>query len=133
MKSPRHPTILVASRDRHLLYLIQRYAGNCGCQLIQTEYGASIFTALENDQTDVILLDISHTNSEGRIALEELKSRAGANSIPIILCATSEMDWLDYEAEGRLLQPILFNDFINAITEIGIQIPHNTKEAGKGK
>lgn len=133
MKSPRSSTILLASRDRQLLYLIQRYAGNCGCQLIHTEYGSSIFKAIENDPPDVILLDVSHTNREGRIALDELKSQAGVRSIPIILCATSEMDWLDCEAEGRLLQPILFSDFVNAITEIGTHVPLNTKEAGKGK
>lgn len=119
---------MLASRDRQLLYLIQRYAGNCGCQLIHTEYGASIFTALEDDRTDVILLDVSQSNDEGRRVWRKLKSKSETRSIPIILCATSEMDWLDYEAEGRLLQPILFSDFVNAITETGILIPKTAKE-----
>jgi CheY-like chemotaxis protein len=128
MTNPHIPVILLVSRDRQLAYLIQRYTGNCGCKLIQTEYGINIFREIKKNHPDVILLDISQANADGRQALRELKAKAGTRFIPIILCATSELDWLDCEAEGGLLQPILFSDFINAIVEAGIQIPKNKKE-----
>ena len=129
MTAPHAPVLLLASRDQQLIYLIQRYTGNCGCRLLQMEYGASISSTIVQNRPDVILLDVSQADAEGRLALKELKSQSGMRSIPIILCATSETDWLDCEADGRLLQPILFNEFVNAVTETGIQVPKNSKEA----
>ena len=85
-------------------------------------------SAIAQYRPNVILLDVSQANAEGRLVLSKFKSKAGTRSIPIILFATSEMDWLDCETEGRLMQPILFSEFVNAITETGIQIPKTTKE-----
>jgi len=128
METSPLPIIVLASRDSQLVYLIQRYADNCGCQLFQTDGGVSTIGTTTNRRPDVIFLDVSRTNPEGRLALLQLKSQPEMRFIPVILCATSEMDWQGCEAEGRLLQPILFNDFVNAIAETGIQIPRQTKE-----
>jgi CheY-like chemotaxis protein len=128
MDNPHLPLILLASRDQQLAYLLQRYAGNCDCQMLQAEYGASLMRAIAQNRPNVILLDVSQTNAEGRLALRELKSQSGTRFIPVILCATSETDWLDCEAEGRLLQPILFSEFVSAVAETGIQTPKNSKE-----
>jgi len=128
MNALRVPIILLASRNQQLAYLIQRYAGNCGCQLLRVEYGASLTRTIEQNRPDVILLDISQGNPEGQLTLRELKSQPEARLVPVILCATSETDWLDCEAEGRLLQPILFSEFVIAVEETGIQIPKNAKE-----
>lgn len=129
MTPPRVPVILLASRDQQLMYLIQRYAGNCGCQLLQTEDIANLPSFITQNRPDVILLDVSKASAERRQAYQELKAHAETQNIPLILCATSEADWMDCEAEGRLLQPIMFNEFINVLKEIDIQIPPDTKEA----
>ena len=131
MQSLPVPAIMLASRDSQLIYLIQRYAKNCGCQLLKAEGGANIISVIAQKRPDVLLLDISQMNPEGRLIQQELKSQPGTRFIPIILCATSEVDWLDCEAEGRLLQPILFGDFVNAVAETGIQIPKYAKEVEK--
>jgi CheY-like chemotaxis protein len=129
MNDLRIPVILLISRDPQLAYLIQRYTGNYGCQFLQTEYRGNVTITIAQNQPDIILLDISRANAEGRSLLSELKSRPATRSIPIILCATSETDWIDCESEGRLLQPILLGDFVTTLMETGIQIPRNAKEA----
>lgn len=129
MTPPHTLVILLASRDQQLAYLLQRYAGNCGCQLLQAEYGANLMSAIAKNRPAVILLDVSQANAEGRLTLQELKSQSGTRFIPIILCATSETDWLDCDVEEGLLQPILFSEFVKAVAETGIRIPTNTKEA----
>jgi CheY-like chemotaxis protein len=128
MNAPRFSIILLASCNQQLAYLIQRYAGNCGCQLLRAEYGVSVTSAIAQNRPDVILLDVSQANPEGLLTLRELKSRPETRLVPVILCATSETDWLNCEAEGRLLQPILFGEFVIAVEEAGIQIPKNAKE-----
>jgi len=125
------PVILLASRVQQLVYLIQRYTGNCGCKFLQMDYSSSILSVIVQNRPDVILLDVSQARTEGWIALRELKSQSDTRSIPVILCATSETDWLDCETEWRLLQPFLFSEFVKAVAETGIRIPTNTKEASR--
>ncbi len=129
MAASPSPVILLLSRDPQLIYLIQRYADNCGCQFRLMEAGTDIRRSITENRPDVLLLDVSQANSEGQRTWRELKSQPETRLIPIILCATSETDWSDCEAEGRLLQPILFADFIHAITDAGIQFPQGIKEA----
>ena len=129
MNTSRIPLILLASQSQQLAYLIQRYAENCGCRFSQTGCDENFKNVVLLDPPDVILLDISRTNSEGRPALQQLRSKEQTRLIPVILCATSELDWLDCEADGRLLQPVLFEQFAGAIKEIGINISENKKEA----
>ena len=128
MTPPQIPVLLLASRDQQLAYLIQRYADTCGCQLIQAETGAGILNVIAQSRPNVILLDVSQANVEGQQALRDIKSAESSRLIPVILCGTSETDWLDCEAEGRLLQPILLNDFAHVLSETGLQIPKNVKE-----
>jgi CheY-like chemotaxis protein len=123
------PVLLLASRDQQLVYLIQRYADNCGCRLLPAETDDSILNVIEQSRPNVILLDMSQANAEGRQALRDIKSAESTRLIPVILCGTSETDWLDCEAEGRLLQPILLNDFAHVLSETGLQTPKNVKEA----
>ena len=128
MATPQMPVLLLASRDKQLTYLIQRYAENCGCQLIQVEAGAGILRYIAQNRPDTILLDISQSNLEGRQALRDIKSVESARLIPVILCGTSETDWLNCEAEGRLLQPILLDDFAHVLSKAGLKFPNNVKE-----
>jgi len=128
MKTPRIPTLMLASHDQQLVYLVERYASNCGCHLFLAGYGVNIISAITRNRPEAILLDVSQANPGGQTTLRELKSQPKTRLIPVILCATSEMDWLDCEAEGRLLQPILFGEFVIAVEEVGIQIPKNAKE-----
>lgn len=128
MNALRVPVILLASRNQQLAYLIQRYADNCGCQLLRAENGIGITREIAQNRPDVILLDISQANPAGKLTLQELKSQPETRLVPVILCATSETDWVDCEAEGRLLQPVLFMEFTIAVEEAGIQIPKNAKE-----
>jgi CheY-like chemotaxis protein len=129
MKTSRMPTILLVSRDQQLVYLIERYVSNCGCQLVRPGYGVNITSVIMRSRPDAILLDVSQASPGGQAVLQELKSKPETRLIPVILCATSETDWLDCEAEGRLLQPILFSEFVIAVEEAGIKTPKSAKEA----
>lgn len=129
MKPARIPLILLASQSQQLAYLIQRYAGSCGCRFMLSEYAEAFDHSMLLEQPDVILLDISQGKPESLLALQKLRSTGRAREIPVILCATSELDWLKLEADGRLLQPILFEQFVSAIAETGIIISEN-KEGG---
>src|SRR5262245_25843691 len=120
--TPHMPILLLFSRNPQLIYLIQRYAGNCGCQLIVDQDVTAVITMIGQHVPNMILLDVSQDNAERHEALRKIKENATTPATPVILCGTSEMDWLNCEAEGRLLQPILFNDFAQALSEVGIPI-----------
>src|SRR5262245_57796985 len=116
------PILLLFSQNPQLVYLMQRYTGNYGCQLVVNQDVATVITTIGQQRPNLILLDVSQANAEGHEALRRIKENTAAPFIPVILCGTSEMDWLNCEAEGRLLLPILFNDFAHALSEVGIPI-----------
>ena len=128
MTTPHVPILLLFSRNPQLIYLMQRYAENCSCQLLVNQDVTTVITTIGQQPPNLILLDVSQANADGHEALRKIKENTAPPFIPIILCGTSEMDWLNCEAEGHLLQPILFNDFAHAVSEVGIPISQNTKE-----
>ncbi len=89
MTDPQIPaskgTILVADNDRDIVTLVKTLLEGEGYG-VQTAYdGLEVFSRLEEQKPDLIILDIMMPQMDGMAVLTRLKKTAETSSIPVIL------------------------------------------------
>ena len=126
MKNYRVPVLCLVSDDLQLAYLINRYAENCGCRLIQIGQVEPLIQNLSRGQADLILLDVSQVDPEFWAVINQLKSMADLCEIPLVLYSANDIAWQSGELDGykRLSHSVLFEEFKRIVIESGIHIPN---------
>ncbi len=89
MTDPQIPaskgTILVADNDRDIVTLVKTLLEGEGYG-VQTAYdGLEVFSRLEEQKPDLIILDIMMPQMDGMAVLTRLKKTAETSSIPVIM------------------------------------------------
>ncbi len=117
------PKILLVEDDPQFVYLLKRYAGKSGCQLLWAEQPGAAVAVAQQEQPDLVILDMLYPEANGGQVLRALAADPTTRHIPVVLCSSSEaalQGWKE-EADGHLLKPVLYDDFINLLVETGVQ------------
>ena len=125
MSQPTVLKVMLVEDDPQFVYLLQRYARSSGCQLVHTgSAGEAVLLALK-ERPDLILLDTILGATEGWQILRALKADPTACKIPVFVCSASEAALRAYEeqADGCLLKPVMYEDFLAALAEIKLHLP----------
>ena len=116
--------IMVVGNDSHFCYLMRRYIRESSCSLIFAYPNENILEVTRQANPAAIILEIYPPGTMGWLALRTLKSNPDVSSIPVILCS-----WQDEEprginegAEVYLRMPILYNDYLGALQQVGIPV-----------
>ena len=113
---------MVIGNDAHFCYLIQSYVRESSRLALITSWMDDALALVRREQPVAIVMEIDHPGNLGWYFLRELKSEITTRCIPVVLCS-----WLDEQKRGLeegaavcLRMPILYKDFINGLTEIGL-------------
>jgi CheY-like chemotaxis protein len=119
------PLVLIAEDDTHSLYLMERYTRTSGCQPLATTSGENVLTLARQKKPAVIFLDLMLPGMMGWEVLQALRADPLTCSIPVIICtALNEADHALEEGVGYLHKPVLYQDFLRALKDAGIQPPN---------
>jgi len=125
MSLPSAPKVMLVEDDPQFAYLIQRYARSSGCQLIHVDSISQAVSLAQKELPDLILLDLALTGTDGWQVLQSLKADPVTSTIPVFICSASEVatrGWEDY-AEGCLLKPVMYEDFMTALAATSYHPP----------
>lgn len=109
--------VLLVEDDPQFAYLIQRYAQSSGCEFIWVNSTSEAASQIQQALPDLILLDLALSGTDDWQALQALKANPVTCKIPVFVCSSSEVaaqGWEEY-AEGCLLKPIMYEDFVAAL------------------
>jgi len=117
------PTVMIVEDDSTVIYMMERYAQRSKCQVITT-CGIDALALAKEETPAVIMLDILMPGMDGWQVLRALRGDPVTCDIPVVLCSA-----LDEQARGQaegadyyLKKPILYRDFVIALTSVGIRI-----------
>ncbi len=121
------PLILIVEDDTHSMYLMERYTRTSGCRALGTEYGEKALVLARQEKPAVIFLDLMLPGMTGWEILRALRADPITRHIPVIICtalsALNEANRAREEGAGYLHKPILYQDFITALKDAGIEPP----------
>jgi len=119
------PTVMLIEDDPQFVYLMQRYATSSGCRLVHVEPRAAIIPLAQQEHPDLIMLDLQMPGRDSEDVMRTLRAHPTTRIIPIIICSALDIAayaWED-EADGRLIKPVMYNDFLAALAEVGVSVP----------
>jgi CheY-like chemotaxis protein len=106
-------TVLLIDDDSQLNYVMQRYAVSYGAHLLVTDFDEAVVALAGQTHPAVILLSLTSDDERSRSLLRALRSDPQTRTIPIVLCATREIDRHGWAAEADrvVVQPVMYADF----------------------
>jgi CheY-like chemotaxis protein len=116
--------VMLIEDDPEFIYLMQRYARASGCQLIHPASASQAVRVAESERPELVLLDITPGEHDSRAVLASLKAGRATCHIPLYLCSASEAalrEW-EHQAEGCLLKPVMYEDFLAILTKVSTQV-----------
>ena len=119
------PTLLLITNHPQFIYLIKRYGERSGCQVISA---GSVDVALElmvPERPALVLLHVMSWPHDGWSALRCLREHRETHNIPIAIISAL-MDEARARDEGAaywLWQPVMYTDFLAALTATGVLPP----------
>jgi len=121
------PTILVIEDEPSFIYLMQRYAAKSGWRIVVASEGREALRLVQEERPTVIMLDIALPGMDGWQVLEALKADHSTRDIPVVMCSGLEevRRSLHRGAVGYLQKPVLYQDFVQAVTSAGISPRYN--------
>ncbi len=132
MSQPPLPKVMLIEDDPQFVYLIQRYASSSGCQLIHGDSITQAVSLAQKEMPQLILLDLALAGTDGWRVLQALKADPLTSKIPVFICSASEVatrGWEDY-AEGCLLKPVMYEDFMAALAATNYHPPPKSHGSG---
>jgi CheY-like chemotaxis protein len=115
-------SIMVIGNDAHFCYLMQSYIRESSRQVLVATFLDEPLALAQREQPVAIILEIDHPGNVAWFLLHELRSDTTTHRIPVVLCS-----WMDEQKRGLeegatacLRMPILYKDFISALTDIGL-------------
>ena len=126
MTEPSIPKIMLVEDDPQFAYLIERYARSRGCQIHRVHSFSEAVPIAQNELPDLILLDLALNGAAGWQVLQALKANPITRKLDVFICVANEAaahGWEDY-ADGCLVKPVMFEDFVTAVASI----PHRSPD-----
>lgn len=117
--------IMVVGDDASFCYLMRRYALKSAHPIVFAYLGEDALALAQRENPAAIVLEVGSPGTMGWDVLRLLRSNRATRHIPVVLCS-----WLDQEDSGLvedadvyLRKPILYEDFLAALVDIGILEP----------
>lgn len=112
--------LLLAFDNPDALYLIRRYADECGFQTQAVKASQDICIVAQEKNPQAIILE-AQGGPTGLTALRALKAKESTRHIPVIVCYDRDNDLMGCsDIAASLCQPILYRDFTAALGQAGI-------------
>jgi CheY-like chemotaxis protein len=117
----RDAPIMIIGSDESFCYLMQRYVMQSAHPVCLAYLGEDIVAVAARETPIAILMEADPPVNRSWSLLEALRTHAATRDIPVVLCAWQEQEegW-QASADGYLLKPILYRDFVEAMMHIGI-------------
>ena len=122
MKAFDPTTILVIGNDAHFCYLMKRYVKESGHQIEISFLTRGAVELVQKNRPAAIVLEVDLPDTTGWEVLRALKDDLTICDIPILLCSwlEDERRGLEEGADVYMRMPILYKDFLAALTDIGV-------------
>jgi len=115
-------TIIIIGNDADFCYLMQRYVRQSGHRMIAAGLGEGALELARREQPVAVVLEVDLPGTVGWDVLRALKADEATRDIPVLVCS-----WLDEKecglaegVSGYLRKPVLYEDFLGALFEAGI-------------
>jgi CheY-like chemotaxis protein len=117
------PVVLIIEDDPESVCLWQRYADQSGFRTVSTGMGEEALRLAQRERPVLVVLDILLPDIDGWEVLETLKANPATSDIPVLICSALEEthSGLAKEADGYLQKPVLYEDFLTALSTIGVE------------
>lgn len=113
--------VMILGFDSDFTYLMQYYAKKSGHQVVVSAPDSESLAFANHEKPALIILEADHPDALSREVLQIIKADQAGRDIPVVVCS-----WLDREANGLaegatyyLQKPVLYEDFVTALAEIG--------------
>jgi CheY-like chemotaxis protein len=115
-------TILIAVTDPNIVYLLQRYAEESGFQSVHSDREPELLPLARQIQPDLIVLQTEPLEVPWQQTLRRLKSDPVIGHTPVIVYSCLDESSPIEGVAGFLQKSILYNDFVLALEQAGLQI-----------
>lgn len=116
------PSIMVIGADSHFCYLMRRYVKKSAHNIIFAYVGDDVLALARREKPIAIILEVDQPDTWGWSVFQALKKTDETAEIPMVLCSWQDeaQRGIDAGAEACLRKPILYEDFLSALIQIGI-------------
>lgn len=118
------PKVMIIGDDTEFAYLMQRYIAQGGYQAFVAGPNPGALDLVRQELPMCILMDVESPSAQGWDILRMLKVDPHTRDIPVVICS-----WLDDEAhslregaEAHLRKPVMYDDIVMALQDVGIGI-----------
>lgn len=120
----RMPAALIVEDDITCVYLWQRYMKRKGFRAISTQKGKLALDMARREKPDLVVLDVMLPDIDGWEVLQALKADPSTRDIPVLICSALQEEKLSIAkgADGYLQKPILYEDFLAALSSIDVRV-----------
>lgn len=115
-------SIMVIGYDSDFCYLMRRYVIKSAHRVVFSHLGQDAPALARREKPAAIVLEVDASGAICWDVLRALKAGRGTRDIPVLVCS-----WLDQEkrsleegADVYLQKPILYEDFVAALTNVGV-------------
>jgi CheY-like chemotaxis protein len=115
-------TILIATNDPHMAYLLQRYAEECGFQAAQTSQGTDVLDLARQLAPALIIMETQLPGAAGQDIVRWLKTEPSTRDIPVVFFSFWDDNVCD-EVEGvagYLQKSVMYDDFVRVLGNAGV-------------
>jgi CheY-like chemotaxis protein len=114
--------IMVVGDDSSFCYLMRRYALKSAHPIVFAYLGEDALALAQRENPAAIVLEVGLPGTMGWDVLRLLRAHQATCNIPVVLCS-----WLDEgdcslheDADVYLRKPILYEDFLAALADVGV-------------
>jgi DNA-binding response OmpR family regulator len=117
------PAVLIVEDDMTCVYLWQRYMKRSGFRAISTQEGKEALDMARRERPDLVVLDVMLPDIDGWDVLQALKADPSTCDIPVLICSAlrEEKRGMASGADGYLQKPILYEDFLAALSRMHVE------------
>jgi CheY-like chemotaxis protein len=114
-------TILIATNDPNLIYLLQRYAEESGFQSARASQVKDILDLARRTQPALIILDVELPESVGPQVLCQLRAEPATRNVPLVIysCLDEPLDDWGEGVNGYLQKSVMYDDFVAMLKHTG--------------
>lgn len=119
-------SIMVIGNNAHFCYLMRRYIRKSKYQSLFSTLGEDALALARREKPEAIILESIGSDTLSQQILHGLKGNPETQQIPVVLCSWHEATTHSMQdgANACLRLPILFDDFLGVLTQLGVIKPH---------
>ena len=115
-------TILIATNDPHITYLLQRYTEESGFQAVTTSQGTDVLNLAQQMKPALIIMEARLPGAASRDVVRWLKAEPSTRNIPIVVFSFSDDNVGDKveDVAGYLHDSVMYDDFVRVLGNAGV-------------